>query len=84
MTILAMKSGRVLTGIIKREDDRAVTVQLPNEAVIVPKDEIEDRQKSPISMMPEGLLDKLSRDEVRDLIGYLASPGQVALPRKKE
>ena len=28
-------------------------------------------------MMPEGLLDRLTSDEVRDLVGYLASPTQV-------
>ena len=28
-------------------------------------------------MMPEGLLEKLSDDEVRDLIAYLASKAQV-------
>jgi hypothetical protein len=28
-------------------------------------------------MMPEGLLEGLKDDEVRDLVGYLASPAQV-------
>ena len=32
-------------------------------------------------MMSEGLLTPLSDAEVRDLIAYLASPVQVALPR---
>jgi hypothetical protein len=30
---------------------------------------------SPISMMPEGLLDTLDRDEVLDLVAYLLSRG---------
>jgi hypothetical protein len=34
--------------------------------------------------MPEGLFDKLNREEIRDLIGYLASPGQVPLQRPPE
>jgi len=33
-------------------------------------------------MMPEGLLAKLSNEEVRDLVAYLASPAQVPLPKK--
>jgi hypothetical protein len=32
-------------------------------------------------MMPEGLLDKLTNAEVRDLIAYLAGPEQVPLPK---
>jgi putative membrane-bound dehydrogenase-like protein len=82
MSIIATKSGRVLNGIIKKEDDRTVTVQTQNEAVILPKDEIEDRQKSPISLMPEGLLDKLTPQEVRDLVAYVAGANQV--PAAKE
>jgi putative membrane-bound dehydrogenase-like protein len=82
MTVLATKNGRTLTGIVKQETERAVTVQTQNEVVMVPKDEIEARELSPVSMMPEGLLDKLTREEVRDLIAYLASPHQVALPRE--
>jgi hypothetical protein len=31
-------------------------------------------------MMPEGLIDPLTPQERRDLVGYLASPGQVKLP----
>ncbi len=34
-------------------------------------------------MMPDGLLDRLTREEVRDLIGYLCGPDQVALPKQK-
>jgi putative heme-binding domain-containing protein len=80
VTVLETKNGRFLSGIIKQETDRTVTVQTQNEIVIVPKDDIESREKSAVSMMPEGLLDKLTKDEVRDLIAYLAGPTQVPLP----
>jgi hypothetical protein len=33
--------------------------------------------------MPDGLLGKLSKEEVRDLVAYMASPKQVALPKEK-
>lgn len=78
--VLTTKAGRVLTGIIKQETDRAVVVQTQNERLTVPRDEIEERSASAVSMMPEGLLDSLRAEEVRDLIAYLASPGQVPLP----
>jgi putative membrane-bound dehydrogenase-like protein len=82
VTILATKDGRVLTGIIKQENDKTVTVRTQNESVIVPKEEIEERHKSALSMMPEGLLGALKDGEVRDLVAYLGSAVQVALPKK--
>jgi putative membrane-bound dehydrogenase-like protein len=82
VTVLHTKDGRVITGIIKQENDTVVTMQTQNESIPVPKTDIEERTKSPISMMPEGLLDKLTRAEVRDLIAYLSSPMQVPLPPK--
>jgi hypothetical protein len=29
------------------------------------------------------LLDRLAREEVRDLVGYLSGPGQVPLPKEQ-
>jgi putative membrane-bound dehydrogenase-like protein len=81
VTVLEMKDGRVLTGLVRQENDRTLTLQTQNEKVTVPKRDIESRTKSAASMMPEGMLDKLSNDEVRDLVAYLASPEQVPLPK---
>lgn len=81
MTLVQTSDGRVLSGIIKREDDFSLEVQSATELVVVPKGEIESRQSTSSSMMPEGLLLSLSSDEVRDLVAYLASPHQVPLPQ---
>ena len=81
VTILQTKDGRVITGIIKMETDKVVTVQTQNELLQLPRNEIDERQKSPLSMMPEGLLATLKDEEVRDLVAYLASAEQVALPK---
>jgi putative membrane-bound dehydrogenase-like protein len=81
VTIIRTTDGRFLNGIIKRETDKAVTVQTANELVVVPKDEIEERRISNVSMMPEGLFDKLTADEVRDLVKYLQSKEQVPMPK---
>ncbi len=37
--------------------------------------EIEERTKSPTSIMPKGLLDKLTSEEILDLIAYIAARG---------
>lgn len=80
MTLLQTTDGRVINGIIREENENAVTLQTPTDRIVVPKNEIEERVRSPISMMPEELLTKLSSEDLRDLVGYLASPAQVPLP----
>jgi putative heme-binding domain-containing protein len=83
VTILETKEGRFLTGIIKQENDLTLTVQTQNDVVVIPKSEIESRNLSSLSLMPDGLLDKMTNEELRDLVTYLASPIQVSLPREK-
>jgi putative heme-binding domain-containing protein len=81
VTIIVTASGRVVTGIVSQENDNGITLETANERVIIPRGEIDERQDSPLSMMPEGMLPKLTDDEVRDLIAYLAGPAQVPLPK---
>lgn len=78
-TTVSTKDDRVLTGIVKKDDANALTIATANETLTIPKGDIESVQVSEISMMPEGLLDQLQEQEVRDLIYYLGRPGQVPL-----
>jgi putative heme-binding domain-containing protein len=80
LTIVTTKSGRTLSGLVKEENDKTLTLQTQNEVVRMEKSDIEERQRSPQSMMPDGLLAMLSPAEVRDLIAYLSGAGQVPLP----
>jgi putative heme-binding domain-containing protein len=75
---------RVITGIVTRQDNTAVTIVTANETLIVPRNEIHSLEVSDISMMPEGLLDQLGEQEIRDLIAYLASPTQAPLHARKD
>ena len=75
------KDDRVITGIVKQQDERRLTLQTANEVVTLPRGEVAKLQQSQLSMMPEGLLAPLTDQEVRDLIFYLRSPGQVPLPK---
>ena len=77
---LDMKDDRVITGIIKQQGNQSVTVVTPNETLTVSRSDIRSIQQNELSMMPEGLMDSLQDQEVRDLIYYLGRPGQVALP----
>ena len=73
MELVQTESGRVLTGLVVDETELAITMQTANERVVLPKSEIEERTLSKLSMMPDGLLQSLSNEQVRDLFGYLAS-----------
>ncbi len=79
MTLLQLIDGRVVSGLIMRETDSALTLKTINDLVIIALDDIEERKLSELSLMPNGLLDPLAEEEVRDLIAYLASPSQVPL-----
>lgn len=82
--VIVTESGRIITGIIKKEDKNAVTVATANETVIIPRDEIDEMSLSDKSMMPDNLWKQLSRIEVRSLVKYLASPGQVPMKATPE
>jgi putative membrane-bound dehydrogenase-like protein len=77
MVIAATADGRLLTGIIREQNDASITLQTANERLILPREDIEELRVTSTSMMPEGLLDKLTPEEIRDLFAYLAAPGQI-------
>jgi putative heme-binding domain-containing protein len=80
MTIVTLDDGRVASGVIDIETDATVTLKTTSGSMTIARGDIADLATSPVSMMPEGQLDKLSFDELRDLIAYLRSPRQVPLP----
>ncbi|WP_254510151.1 PVC-type heme-binding CxxCH protein [Anatilimnocola floriformis] len=81
MHVIQTVDGRTITGLIAEESKTALTMQTVNEKIIIPADEIEERKLSPVSMMPDGLLQNLSNDQVRQLLAYLMGPDQAPLPK---
>jgi putative membrane-bound dehydrogenase-like protein len=71
---------RLVTGILKKQDETSVTLATANETLVVPRKEIESLTEGQLSMMPEGLLQNLTGQEIRDLLYYLRGPGQAPLP----
>jgi putative heme-binding domain-containing protein len=78
-TTVVTDDGRSVTGLVVAETPAELAiVENPvakAEPVRIAKDTIEERSTSPVSIMPKGLLDKLSRDEVLDLVAYVAARG---------
>ncbi len=77
---VATDDGRVLVGLVVNETGRTLTLQTSTDTLAIDKNEIEERVQTDMSMMPEGLLDQLTNEQLKDLVAYLASPVQVALP----
>jgi len=84
MSIVATADGRVITGILLERSPTRVIVQTATDKVVLAKEDVEEIRDSPQSIMPEGQLDSLSREQVRDLFGYLAGKKQVPLPAEKK
>ncbi len=77
--VVATADGRVITGVFRGEDARAVHLMTAEgKPVDIPKDTIEDRKRGP-SAMPADLVQKLSKPELRDLVEFLAT---LRTPRK--
>ena len=80
LSVLALADGRVLSGVVTDSRERAVTLLTPTERLVLDRDEIDSLEVRDLSPMPEGLLDPLRPEEVRDLVAYLRHPVQVPLP----
>ena len=66
--------GRTLTGLIDKQDTRTVVLRgADNRTVLLNRDDIEELQALPISLMPENQLNDLPEQGVRDLFAYLMS-----------
>ncbi len=74
-----LKDGRIVSGIVLRENDSAVTLQAENDVVTVARADLQSLKPSKVSLMPEGQLDTFAPDAIRDLIAYLQSGSQVAM-----
>jgi putative heme-binding domain-containing protein len=80
MSVVTTKTGRTLTGMIVERTPNRLALQTATERLVLAREEVEGVKDSPLSMMPEGQLDPLSKEQVRDLIAYLAGKAQVPLP----
>ena len=59
------------------ENDQEFLLRMVGVETRVPKKDVKSNKPLGISMMPEGLLNGMSLEEVRDLIAYLMAPAQV-------
>ena len=70
--VIATNDGRVINGLIRHESaEEIVVVSGANQAERIARSEIEEIRPSTVSIMPAGLDQQLSVDELADLIAFL-------------
>jgi putative heme-binding domain-containing protein len=77
--VIVLSSGKVITGLITEETDDSLKVidnpLIPDKITTVNKTEIEERMPGNVSIMPKGVLNKLTREEIFDLLAYVLGGG---------
>lgn len=79
-TLFSLDDGRILSGVIQAQTEQTITIQTAQESLTIQRSEIEDSRVTTTSLMPDGLLQNLSLEQIRDLVAYLQSPEPVPLP----
>jgi putative heme-binding domain-containing protein len=70
--LIMTQDGRMLTGFLADQDKQVVILRdVDGQNAVIPRGEIEMMRSVPQSVMPDGALDKLNDQEVRDLFAYL-------------
>jgi putative heme-binding domain-containing protein len=75
--MLELSDGSVVTGVLVRENASALLIRTgenPDKPVVVTKARIANRVPSTVSLMPEGLLNALSHDEIANLLAFVSAP----------
>jgi putative membrane-bound dehydrogenase-like protein len=75
LNVFKLKGGATMSGIVQFEDAQSFRLVMPGGAKFtVAKGEVEKREILPMSLMPEGLLDALTKEQVINLVAYLQFP----------
>ena len=71
---VVLRNGEELTGVrVRQEDGAFVLREASGREVRLDEDQVQNVERLQLSLMPEGLLAALSREETRDLLAYLQS-----------
>src|SRR3546814_10363295 len=72
LVVITTRDGRTYSGNVISENDRQLTMRMVGqESTIINKSTIQTRETTPHSMMPTGLFEALSNEEVVNLTAYL-------------
>jgi len=76
--VAATKDGQILTGLLAESTADTITlVDSKNQRTVLKRSDLEELKESPVSLMPEKLLDDLTDQQIRDLVAYLQTENDV-------
>jgi len=74
--IVSAKSGDEFSGVLRKDSaDEVVLATGPNTEQHISRSDISDIRPGTVSVMPSGLADQLSKQEVADLLAFLKARG---------
>ncbi len=83
-TAFYLKNGQSVVGRLTNEDENTYYISqnpfAPEVIRELSKDEVAEHKRSAVSTMPPGLINSLSKQEVKDLLAYLMSAGNADHP----
>lgn len=68
---LVLRDGRVVTGTVSSKGDELLVGDKDGKVTAVPREDVEEMNPSPVSIMPEGISEKLQPEQLRDLLAFL-------------
>ena len=80
LTTVLSTDGRLFNGFMVHQDDKWLVIRTQDAKIRLALNDVDELVKSNVSMMPEGMLRTFTDEQIRDLLVYLASDDQVALP----
>ncbi len=70
--VIATQSGQVFSGVLRKDSaDEIVLATGPDEEARIPRDQVEEMQPGTVSVMPAGLDQQLTPQEIADLVTFL-------------
>ena len=78
-SLFVLTSGKTIVGLVVEETDDTFRVldnpSSPDKQTVINKSDIDQREVSTVSIMPKGVLNKLTREEILDLLAYVIAGG---------
>jgi putative heme-binding domain-containing protein len=74
--MIELTDGSIVTGMLVRENATALLIrtgETPDKPVVVTKVRVANRATSTVSLMPEGLIESLTHDEIANLLAFVSA-----------
>lgn len=70
-SVVALNDGRIITGVVVSQTEQTLVIQTDKEQFSVSAADVEESRNTGKSLMADGMLDALTSEQVRDLIGFI-------------